>query len=86
MDCTQEVTSRLVVARGNGPVLLQACKEVLNQMASFVQISIMVTGLLVRRPGRNDDALAFAQQRLDQPGMGVVSLVCDDGLRGRVFE
>lgn len=32
MDGPQKVASGLVVARGNGSVLLQACEEVLDQM------------------------------------------------------
>lgn len=79
MDGPQEITSRLVVARGNGPVLLQTCEEALDEMTGFVRVSIMVAGLFVRCPRWNDNALAFAQQRLDQPGMGVVGFICNDG-------
>ncbi len=50
MDGAQEVASRLVVARGDSPVLLEASKEVLDEMSGFVQVSIMVARLPVRCP------------------------------------
>lgn len=53
MDGPQEVASGLVVARGNGSVLFQARKEVLNQMARLVQVTVTFARLLVRPSRRN---------------------------------
>jgi len=80
MDGAEKVARRLVIARGNGPVLLEPREEVLDQMPRLVQVPVKFAGLLVRRPPRNDHGLAPGQQRLDDPGLGVVGLVCDDGL------
>lgn len=86
MDGPQKVARGLVVARGNGPVLLQACKKVLDQMPNLVEVSVILARLFVRCPRRNNHILALVQQRLDQPGVGIVGLVGKDGLRGGVFE
>jgi len=53
----QKVTSRLVVARSYATVLLQARKEVLNQMTRLVQIA----RLLVRCPRGNHHGLDRVQ-------------------------
>ncbi len=86
MDGPQKVASGLVVARGNGPVLLQACEEVLDQMPSLVEVAVIFARLFVRHPRRNNHGLALVQQRLDQPGLGIVGLIGKDGLRGCVLE
>ena len=86
MDGPQEVASRLVVARSNGPVLLQACKEVLDQMPSLVQITVIFALFLVRHPRRNNHSLALFQQRLNQPSLGIVGFIGKDGLCGCVLE
>ena len=86
MNRPQKVASSLVVARGNSPVLLQTRKEVLDQVPSLVKVSVVLARLFVRRARRNDHGLAFVQQRLDQPGVGIVGLVGKDDLRGGVLE
>ena len=40
MDGAQEVTCGLIVARGNGAVLLEPGKEVLDQMTGLVQLAV----------------------------------------------
>ena len=47
---TEKVANRLVIARGNGPVLLDACEEVLNQMPRLVRVAVICMVLPVRRP------------------------------------
>ena len=86
MDGPQEVASGFVVARSNGPVLLQACEEVLDQMPSLVEVAVIFARLFVRYPGRNDHCFAIVQERLDQPGLGIVGLVGNNSLRGCVLE
>ena len=86
MDAPQEVARCLVVARSYGAVLLQACKEVLNQMPSLVEVPVIFARLPVRGPRGNHHGLALGQQWLNQPRMGVVGLVCDDSLRSSVLE
>ena len=86
MDAPQKVARSLVVARSNSPVLLQACEEVLDQMARLVQMAVIFAWLFAPRSRRNNNGLALVDQRLDQSDMGVVGLVCDDGLRRCVLE
>lgn len=43
MDGAKEVDGGLVVACGDGAVLLESSKEVLDQMAGFVQVPVIVT-------------------------------------------
>ena len=50
MDGTEEVSSRLVIARSNGPVLLEACEEVLDQVPCLVKVAVIFTALPVRHP------------------------------------
>lgn len=86
MNGPQEVARGLVVARSDGAVLLQACEEVFDQMARLVQVSVICTRLSVGRPRRNDNRFSLVQQRPDQSGLGVIGLVGEDGLCGRVLE
>lgn len=81
MDGPKEVAGGLVVSRGNGPILLQACEKVLDQMPSLVEIAVIFARLFIGHPGRNDYCLALVQQRLNEPGLGIVGLVGNDGLR-----
>ena len=41
MDGPQKVACGLVIARGNGAVLLQACEEVLDEVACLVQMPVV---------------------------------------------
>ena len=61
MDAPQEVARCLVVARSYGAVLLQACKEVLNQMPSLVEVPVIFARLPVRGPRGNHHGLALGQ-------------------------
>lgn len=47
VDSPQEVACRLVVARGNSPILLELGKAVLDNMARHVQHSVISTLALV---------------------------------------
>ena len=44
------VAGCLVIARSNGPVLLEACEEVLDQVPRLVKVAVIFTALPVRRP------------------------------------
>ena len=47
MNGTQEVASRLVVTRGDGPALLEPGKEVFDQMAGLVKMRVLVPSRLL---------------------------------------
>jgi len=48
MNCPQEVARSFVVAHGDCAVLLEPGKEVLNQVARLVQVTVMATLVLAR--------------------------------------
>ena len=78
MDGTKEVDCRFVVTRGDGAVLLESGKEVLDQVARLVQVTVVGSRVLARVFRGNDDAFSSLQQRLDHPLLRVVGLVGDD--------
>ena len=86
MDGAQEVARCFVVARCNGTVLLEPGKEVLDQMARLVQVSVMATLVLARFGTGNHHSLARFLQRLDHPLLCVISLVSDDHGAWRALE
>ena len=48
MDGAQEISRGLVVARGNGAVLLEPGKEVLNQVTGLIQLAVTAALVAVR--------------------------------------
>ena len=87
MNSAEEIASGLVVASGDAAVLLKPCEEVFDQMASFVQMPVVVALILARAARWNHDGLAGLEQRADHASVCVVGLVGDEGLgRGVFFE
>ena len=86
MDGAQEVARGFVIARGNGAVLLEPGKEVLNQVTGLVQLAVTAGLVPVRDFWGNHHGLAGSQQRLEHPGLRVTILVCNDCIRLGVFE
>ena len=82
MNGTEKVSSGLVVASCDAPVLLELCEEVLNQMTSLVQMSVVFALIFARGARWNHDGLASLEQRLDHASLSVVGLV---GQYGRAW-
>ena len=61
MNGAQEVSRGLVVARGNGTVLLEPGKEVLNQVTGLVQLAVIVALVPARAGRRNHHNWALAK-------------------------
>ena len=80
VNATQEVASCLVVARSNGPVLLELGKEVLDRMARLVQGFVVIALLPVGAARWNHHCLIGYEQRLNHSVLGVVALVGDHRL------
>ena len=80
MNAAQEVASCLVVARRNGPVLLELGKEVLNHMTRLVQGFVVIALLPVGAARWNHHRLVGFEQRLNHSVLGVVALVGDHRL------
>ena len=86
MDGAQEVARGLVVAHGNGAVLLEPGKEVLDQVTGPVQVAVIAALVLARADWRNHHGLACLYQWLDHPGLRVIGLICNDRVRLRSLE
>ncbi len=61
MDGAEESGGSLIVASGNGPVLLELGEEVLDEVASFVQVRIVFALHLASSNAGDDDRLAGLQ-------------------------
>ena len=75
IDGTQKVSASLIVACGNGSILLEFGKEVLNQVARFVQYLVILTQVFTIRAWWNDDGLALRLQRLKHSLIGIIALI-----------
>ena len=80
MDGTEEVASRLVVASGDGAVLLEPGEEVLDEVASLVEMAVVVARLLARAARRDDHSFVRCQQWLDHPSLGVERPIGDEAV------
>jgi len=84
MDGAKKVDGGLVVTCGDGPILLQPSKEVLDQMAGLVQMSVIVTLYGTSPQTGNDHRLAGLNERCHHPSLSVASLVGDDQIGRRI--
>ena len=84
MGDAQEVARGLVVARGNGAVLLEPRKEVLDQVTGLVQVAVIGALVLAHtslfRPGPRF-ALSVVVP-LCRPTSDTALLVCKQPMRG----
>ena len=84
IDGTEEVAGGLVVAGGNAAILLELVEELLDQVTCPVQVLVIFARLFAAALGRNHDAFARVLQGIDDPFLGIVSFVGDDGGSWRV--
>lgn len=84
MDGGEIVARGLVVAGGDGPVLLEAGEEILDQMTGFVERLVERDRIFPSRFRGNDGPLARLGQRLAHAGVGVVGHVGDQRVGGKV--
>ena len=80
MDGREEVSSGLVIAGGNRPVLLELTIEVLHEVARLVQFLVVEAVNLSIALGRNDELFSCRKQRLDDALIGIKSLVRQQGV------
>jgi len=78
---SQEVAGSLVVASRDGAILLDACKEVFDQMPGLVQMPVVRTLRFTVRLGRDDDLLLRSQQGFNDPFIGIKRLIRNHRLR-----
>ena len=74
MDGTQQVTRGLVATHSNGSLLLEPDEEVLDQVAGLVQVAVIAALVPARGFQGNHHSLTRFEQRLDDPGLRVISL------------
>ena len=78
MNATQEGICSFVVSSGNAAILLEASKEVLNEVACFVQVLVVRAFFFAMPTTWNDDLFALLQERVNDPLLGVIALVSND--------
>lgn len=78
IDGAEEVRGALIVPRGNGAALFELGKEVLDQMACFVQVFIVCAGDCSVGFWRDDDGFACFAQRFNHPFIGIKGFVGND--------
>ena len=71
----EEVASGFVIAGGDGAILFQAAEEVLNEMPRLIEFLVVKALFFTIFLRWNDDGLSGCAQRVDNPFIGVVSLV-----------
>lgn len=75
MNATQERICSFVVPRCNATVLLQASKEVLDEMARFVQVLVVAAFFFAVPTAWDDYLLALLQERVHDPLLCVIAFV-----------
>lgn len=76
MDGAEEVVGAFIVSGCDGPILLEFCKEVLDQVPGLIHILIIFALFLAVRFGRNDDFDVCFLQKIKNALLRIVSLVC----------
>ena len=80
MDGAEEVSGGLIVAGRNRSVLLELTIEILHEVARLVQFLVVEARNLSIALGRNDEVFSCRKQRLDDPRIGIESLVCQQSV------
>jgi len=75
MDRSEKISSGFVVARGDGPKLLELAKEIFDQAASFIEVFVVWARLFAVGLCGNDRVYFGVAQVFDHPLVGVVGLV-----------
>ena len=82
MDGGEEVAGGFVVTRGDGTKLFEPAEEVLDEMASLVEVPVIVALGLSIALGRYDRRLAGPSKRFDHPLAGIEGHVGDHRIGG----
>lgn len=85
MDERQKGQGQFVVARGDTPEMLDASEEALDQIAVSVEMAIEVA--LGESIGtRRDNSLCTCRLDFRNEVIGVVALVCNNGVRWQILD
>lgn len=80
----EEIAGGLVIAGGDGAVLLKLVEEVLDQVACPVEVAIVFAPRLASGGGRNHHAFAGPRRRSIHAVLGLIGLIGNEGCRWRV--
>jgi hypothetical protein len=80
MDAGQEASRGLVVARGNGPELLELGEEVLDQVPGLVELFVKGARCLAGLARWDDRHLAGFSQRREHPLVGIERFIGNERL------
>src|SRR5207248_5475685 len=78
MDAGEEVSGGLVIAGGNGAVLLELAVEILDEMACLVHFFIESTLVFAIALWRDHQVFSCRAKRFDHPLVGIEGFVCQD--------
>src|SRR5260370_41834999 len=84
VDCCDEISGGVVVAGGDGAVLLELAEEILDEVACLVGVFVEIALNLAVALGRDHDRLSPCKQRLSHPLVGIEGLVCQQGLSAAI--
>ena len=84
MDGGEEISRGFVIACGDGSELFELTEEILDQVARLVEMFVEIAGLGAVAAERNDRPFPGFGKSLDDPLVGVVSLVGDQRIGGDV--
>src|SRR5207248_9558800 len=76
MDAGEEVSGGLVIAGGNGAVLLELAVEILDEMACLVHFFIESTLVFAIALWRDHQVVSCRAKRFDHPLVGIEGFVC----------
>ena len=76
MDAGEEVSGGLVVAGGNGAVLLELAVEILDEMACLVHLFIESALVFAIALWRDHQVFSCRAKRFDHPLVGIEGFVC----------
>lgn len=86
MDSAEEVASGFVVTGGDGAVLLEFGKEVFDEVAVFVEISVILPLHFAVGFWRDDGLALFGLQAIENPLLRIVGFIGQDIVRIDVLQ
>ncbi len=79
VDRGQEIAGGFVVTCGDGPILLEPCEEVLNQVARLEKVAVIGAGGFAIASRWNDGRLSRRGERFQYALVGIEGFVGDEG-------
>ncbi len=84
VDCAEEISGGLVIARGDGTELFEFAEEIFDQVACFVELRVELAGRCSVFLGRDHAGLSGGGQRPEDAIVGILGLVGDRQVGGHL--